>query len=762
MRKLLFSIGLILAVAYSMFATPVTVSSKALTNWRYGGTTAKLRIVLNQRIVTSDGEIRMPGSINAGTWYKDVTCTVSGTTLTVPQIQYLDSTVNSDTPTATYTAVFFDSKNVKRETFLSDFRVPASLGTTLSWTQLITYNQGQARPPTPEYYSKDQTNALIGDFATADEVGDLITAATSAVSGSQTANSVFAGPTSGASAAAAFRALVANDIPSLAASKITSGTFTSSLIPSLDAAKITTGTFTDSLIPSLAASKITSGTFNTARLGSGTANSSVFLQGDSTWAEAVKPTDTRLERDLSKDYSNSLSTAVTNISSTETVLNCTQAVTVSSSISLPKNIKFRPTRECVITVSSGQTLTIGTFVNPGNVKVFTTTGTGKVLFSKGAVPEINLAWWVGNTSGGNITDALTEALETANANAGAIYVPAGQWYTTGAHTVGFGVQIRGAGNGPSYGTSFGTAITLQSPTGSNLFNIGNSTYSVRISDILLDGTGTTSKYGVLFSGTSPNTSGDMRFTNVTFQNFDIGVNYVAPDTWQLAQVYFEQCIFQNNTTAGLKTNSVNSHFTLVSTNFAVANSGAGILNAGSGPMTLIGSEFAGNPGMGAIGIKITASHGVVSLVGYQDEGIPVSIQNDASDLSGIISIDKSLIQGKVLLNQSCIVNSTSSNYLSNAFQDSGSAAALVSSRGDYVRSVDVTTTDGSTPVVSPPVLANFTAASILINEENGVNYRSTERVPRRIIGVAAHRRRGTGRRLNDADAPADALQSGLR
>jgi len=64
----------------------------------------------------------------------------------------------------------------------------------------------------------------------------------------QTANLVFAGPTSGGSAAPTFRALVSADIPNLDAAKITSGTIA------------------------------------TARLGSGTASSSTFLRGDQTWA----------------------------------------------------------------------------------------------------------------------------------------------------------------------------------------------------------------------------------------------------------------------------------------------------------------------------------------------------------------------------------------------------------------------------------------------------------------------------------------------
>jgi hypothetical protein len=47
-----------------------------------------------------------------------------------------------------------------------------------------------------------------------------------------------------------------SQIPSLSASKITSGTFSSSRIPSLDASKVTTGTLGSDRIPTLAQSKI--------------------------------------------------------------------------------------------------------------------------------------------------------------------------------------------------------------------------------------------------------------------------------------------------------------------------------------------------------------------------------------------------------------------------------------------------------------------------------------------------------------------------
>ena len=53
----------------------------------------------------------------------------------------------------------------------------------------------------------------------------------------------------------------------------------------IDKSKISsTGTWTAAEIPSLDASKITTGTVGTARLGSDTANSTTFLRGDQTWA----------------------------------------------------------------------------------------------------------------------------------------------------------------------------------------------------------------------------------------------------------------------------------------------------------------------------------------------------------------------------------------------------------------------------------------------------------------------------------------------
>lgn len=70
--------------------------------------------------------------------------------------------------------------------------------------------------------------------------------------------------------------LAASDIPNLAASQITSGTFDAARIPSLAASKITSGTFGADRIPSLAASKIGSGTLPVARGGTNKTSGEFF------------------------------------------------------------------------------------------------------------------------------------------------------------------------------------------------------------------------------------------------------------------------------------------------------------------------------------------------------------------------------------------------------------------------------------------------------------------------------------------------------
>jgi hypothetical protein len=75
-------------------------------------------------------------------------------------------------------------------------------------------------------------------------------------------------------------------IPSLAASKITSGSFADARIPSLAASKITSGSFADARIPNLNTSKLTAGTLSTSRGGTGTTS----VTGSGSLVKSGSPT----------------------------------------------------------------------------------------------------------------------------------------------------------------------------------------------------------------------------------------------------------------------------------------------------------------------------------------------------------------------------------------------------------------------------------------------------------------------------------------
>lgn len=111
----------------------------------------------------------------------------------------------------------------------------------------------------------------------------------------QSANTVWAGPTTGVAAQPTFRTQVAADIPNLDAAKITTGTFTTTQIPSLDVAKITTGVFSDTFLPTTAINKGGTGqttpndAFN-ALVPSQTSNAGKILTTDGTntsWTSAT-------------------------------------------------------------------------------------------------------------------------------------------------------------------------------------------------------------------------------------------------------------------------------------------------------------------------------------------------------------------------------------------------------------------------------------------------------------------------------------------
>lgn len=100
----------------------------------------------------------------------------------------------------------------------------------------------------------------VSEFALTDAYGDVKNPYAS-----KAANLILASP-GATTGVPLFRALVAEDIPSLSANKINTDTLGVERIPDLDASKIITGTLDVSRIPNLSANKITTDTLGVDRI----------------------------------------------------------------------------------------------------------------------------------------------------------------------------------------------------------------------------------------------------------------------------------------------------------------------------------------------------------------------------------------------------------------------------------------------------------------------------------------------------------------
>lgn len=127
----------------------VTISSIAVPSWQ-GNTTGIYLYVYNNASFTAESGTYYPktewmnlphgGSSSLGTFYQSFPCTVSGTTLTIPQLQ-LDSTSDSpDNPGATYSAVLWDGTTTQPiqswGTSAAQFGVSPT-PTSTTWTEVL-------------------------------------------------------------------------------------------------------------------------------------------------------------------------------------------------------------------------------------------------------------------------------------------------------------------------------------------------------------------------------------------------------------------------------------------------------------------------------------------------------------------------------------------------------------------------------------------------------------------------------------------------
>lgn len=147
-------------------------------------------------------------TVNKGSLFH-INQTTSGQTLTVPN------------PTATNFSKFIYVLDIGSASFTLSpgGNLTPGTGVILVWTGTNWNVTGNGSPPSSTV-TQSITNGDVSFSPSGDAVFDAL-ALKQDVFTSQSANTIFSGPSTGSAAAPTFRSLVANDIPSLTASKIT-------------------------------------------------------------------------------------------------------------------------------------------------------------------------------------------------------------------------------------------------------------------------------------------------------------------------------------------------------------------------------------------------------------------------------------------------------------------------------------------------------------------------------------------------------------
>lgn len=159
----------------------ISLISQTVSNVRFTGVSAAnpphIHIIANQSFTASTGERIEFGSVQGNSLiiYLDVPCTMSGVTVTVPQIT-IDSTLDSaDNPFSSYSFYWYrvlgnSSSFIGPVDGMANLQVPATIasasgcspaGTCCNWTDLIIYNQGSIPLPLADFYTKSQVDAKI-------------------------------------------------------------------------------------------------------------------------------------------------------------------------------------------------------------------------------------------------------------------------------------------------------------------------------------------------------------------------------------------------------------------------------------------------------------------------------------------------------------------------------------------------------------------------------------------------------------------------
>lgn len=176
MKRLLATL-LVLLLCIPALATDLQIQSQSVPDWHDTRTNSAnpphLRIFASDPFWTSAGIAVPAGSPNGGKFYKDITCSQSGTTVTIPTFALTATTdASAGTRASRFTFYWYTASGAQISTtpFLADAQVPPSIvsisgctpiGTCATFADLALYNSPSPPLPTPTYPTTDQVSAMI-------------------------------------------------------------------------------------------------------------------------------------------------------------------------------------------------------------------------------------------------------------------------------------------------------------------------------------------------------------------------------------------------------------------------------------------------------------------------------------------------------------------------------------------------------------------------------------------------------------------------
>lgn len=138
----------------------ITVSATAHPNYHGGGATATVKIFCDRSFLASDGTRVWKSRLGGPVWYLIIPCTVAGTTLNIPSFT-IDSTEDSDNPKATFSALLYNSSGNQVDVLFKKWHVPSSLGSSISFAQLVAFNAQPVSYKPGLGYTQEQVNAIV-------------------------------------------------------------------------------------------------------------------------------------------------------------------------------------------------------------------------------------------------------------------------------------------------------------------------------------------------------------------------------------------------------------------------------------------------------------------------------------------------------------------------------------------------------------------------------------------------------------------------